>query len=483
MTEEEKKTAKDNASYRLVYFWAIAIAMLIFSVGANDMLLNSDNRGSYLDYFFVSPFATDKISKEFFRDNWWYTVLMLVTSFTVRAFYLGNPKKSYIKKLEKIKRASLSFIPFYFDDLDARNNYIRFGMKESFKNAFLERKISQGEYLKKVDYLDIFVGKSSPDHILNLRTNYITNAFKSNDYYIETFRIIEGYIGGNIDLVKNVPFKDYWAIGTTAPNYSNESIETFIKTYVPKDKVRKFKYTRKEAQQRFEGLLDNISKMTPKEKVTYKKEFILLITNNKPQPYINHVNKMIVFSPLAVKEAIGLIEAEAIRFITRHQKLKTSLINKLNEYGIVELNDFIEIVKFISFYKIINLFMGLPSGIVTARLESYELSRIVDDIELFEKNRTIRQIKPLINDKRGKYDDTKARAYMIFHHELFLNSVNSKTLEEIFERFDGLRTLSLEPLPNINLSSFDGAESDKLAFIENNKLEDGWVYKKIEEDK
>ena len=482
MREEEKKTVEDATKYKLLYFWGIILAFLLMSMGINDFILNEDGQGSYLDYMFVSPFSDDEVSKNFFHKNWPYTVFMLLVTITMRFFFFGNPKKKYIQKLENIKRAVLEYVPFYFDGKDTRNNYIRFGMQTAFKNGFLERKISQGQYLKQVKYLNIFTGSNSPDIILNLKTNYITDSFLSYDRYVEVFKIIEGYIGGNIDIVKDVPFKKYWAIGTNEPMYSDESILTFIKVHIPKEKSKRFPYTKKEATVKCKALIKKIKDLDEKEQIEYKKKFILHITNKKTQTYKNHVFKMVVFSPLAVKEAVEIIEKEARRFLLKHKKLRTALMDKINEYGEIDEEKFIEILKFLSFYKIINLFMGLPSGIVTARVEDYTLSRIIDDVELFEKSRTIRQIKPMINDKRGKYDDTEARAYMIFHHEFFLNSLNAHPIKKIFDKFDALRTISLEEMPDINLK-FEGTEEEKLQYIQTHQIEDGWVYKPIKVDK
>jgi len=473
--EEEKKVAKDNASYKLWYFWIIAAILLLISIGVTDLLLNSGKaETSYLDYFWISPFSDDKISKRYFHNYWWYSIIMLIISLIVRSFYLGNPKRSYIKKLEKMKRFLINFIPFYFDGDDSRNNYIRFGMKDTFINGFLERKISQGKYLKKVDYLSIFTGKFSPDLILNLKTNYIHNAFTSNHYYVDLFKIIEGYITDNIDTYKNVPLQKYWAIGTRSAMYSDDSIESFIETYVPSEKHKSFKYVKDEAKKQFKNLQKNIIKLEHKKKIEQKRNFVRTLLKNKIQKYKNHVNKMVVFSPLAVKEAIEIIEKDANRFLLRNRKLKTSLIYKINQYGNVNYKELVEIMKFVVFYKIINNFMGLPSGIVTARIENYTLSRIIDDIEIFEKNIAIRQIKSFINDKHGKYDDTKAKAYMIFHHEFFLNSLNSQKIKEVFERFDALRTISQEVSPDIDLSAFNITEDEKYKYVEAH-LEENWA--------
>jgi len=467
--EEEKKVAQDNASHKLWFFWIVVAILLLSSIGVTDLFLNGGKTDtSYMDYFAISPFSNDKISQKYYHEYWWYSILMLFISLLVRFFYLGNPKRNYIKKLEKIKRFLLDFIPLYIDGSDSRNNYIRFGMRDSFKNGFLERKISQGKYLKKVSYLKIFTGKYSPDHILNLKTNYINNAFVSNHYYIDLFKIIEGYITGNIDTWKNVPLKKYWAIGTNATMYTDDSIDTFIETYVPSESHKSYQFSQYEAKQKFISLKKSIAKLENKEKIKEKRTFVKILLKNKIQKYKNHVNKMVVFSPLAVKEAIEMIVGDAKRFLDRNIELHTSLINKISPYGKVTNTELLEIFKFVIFYKIINNFMGLPSGIVTARIENYTLSRIIDDLEIFEKNIAVRQIKSSINDKKGKYDDTKAKAYMVFHHEFFLNSLNSQKLKDILERFDALRTISQEDLPDIDLSTFNISPDEKFEYVKKN---------------
>jgi len=457
--EEEKKTAKSYVEYKFWRFWLFLFGLLILSVGIASFLLSnnaveSEGLASYTDYFFVSPFSHNKISQYYFHHQWYYPIIFLFVAILVRLFFFGNPKKKYIKKLEKVKRVVLDFIPFYFDGKDPRNNYIRFGMEKSLRKGFLERTISPGKYVKKVRFLNIFTGDCSPDLVLNLKGSYIKNAFINEDYYMELFRIIEGYVKDNIDTYLNIPLKDYRAIGTDIAKWSNDSIKTFIKIYVPEGKHGSFKWTKKEAIKKFD---EEIKKKGKKE----KKRFIYELLKNKPQLYFNHINKMVIMSPLAMKEFIASIEKDAQRFLLTNIKLRTDLIYKMNEYKKINYKKMIEIMKFVTFFKLINYFMGLPSGIVTARVEDYTLSRIVDDIEIFEKNTAIRQIKKGINDKLGKFNDTEARAYMIFHHEYFLNSRNSKKIKEIFERFDAL----------VNVDNEEGQEGNEIKSIEIKKEE------------
>ena len=479
--EEDKKTAQDYSSHRLLMFWLTLAILLIVSMGVADFILNGE--GKYSNFLFVSPFDKDSFSQNYFKTHYWFPITAFLISFIVRLFFFGKPNKKYIQKLENIKRKILMFIPFYIDGKDSRNNYIRFGMQSAFKHGFLERKIQQGKYLKKVTFLHIFTGEMSPDLILCLRSNYIPNSFISRERYVEVFKIIEGYVKSNIDTVQNIPLKNYYATGTREAYLSDDSIETFIKIYVSEQKTKSFKYTRKEALSRYKGLLLNINKKSQKSQNNLKKKYLELLTFGELQRYENHLQKMVILSPLAIKEYIAIIEQEAIRFLIRHKQLKTSIITKLNEHGRVEDKYFIEIVKFVEFYKTINYFLGLPSGIVTARIEDYTISRIIDDIELFEKNTTIRQIKPFINDKKGKYNDTIARSYMIFHHELMNNSINSEIIKKFETKFDALRDFANKDFADFSFSAFNGTEEEKLQYIGTHQQEDGWVFVPIKENK
>ncbi len=477
--EEEAKTAKAHSDYKLITFWITIAVMLALSMGLINFLL--DAKGKYGEYFYINPFAHNAFSRHYLRTYYWFPITTLIITFITRAFFFGNPKKKYISKLENIKRKILMFIPLYIDGEDSRNNYIRFGMEKSFKYGFLERRIQQGHYLEKVRHLSIFIRKMSPDHILNLRSDYIPNTFISRTRYVEIFKIIEGYLKKNIDAVQNIHLQEYSAIGTKKAYLTNASIREFIKQQVSSTKVKSYKYTKKEAQVKFEKLLTEIKKQPKKAQQKLKKEFLMKLTNGKLQNYNNFINKMVIFSPLALKEYIALIESEGIRFLKQHTQLKTSLLKKINEYSEIDEKYFIEILKFVTFYKIINYFLGLPSGIVTARIEDYTLSRIIDDIELFEKNTAIRQIKPYINDKRGKYDDTNARAYMIFHHEFMNNSKYCQVLKTLETRFDALKDITNDNT-YIELPTFEGAEDEKLQYIKSHQIDDGWVYKPIEEE-
>ncbi len=478
--EEEKKTARDYTNHKLMTFWLTIVIMLVLSVGLVDFVLNG--KGKYGAFFYVNPFSKDSFSQHYFKTYYWFPAIALFVTFIMRVFFFGNTKRKYIKALENTKRKLLMILPFYIDGKDSRNNYIRFGMQTSFKHGFLERKIQQGHYLEKVKHLHIFTGKMSPDYILCLRSDYIPNAFLSRERYVEMFKIIEGYVKKNIDTVQNIPLKNYSALGSNQAYLTEDSIKTFIKIHVPEQKVKAFKYGKNEAKGRFDGLLSNLKQKPKSSHRKYKKKFLEMLTNGDLQKYNNHVRKMVILSPLAIKEYIEMTEKEAVRFLTRHKKLRTSTITKLNEYGKVDEKYFIEIVKFVTFYKTINYFLGLPSGIVTARIEDYTISRIIDDIELFEKSTTIRQIKPYINDKKGKYNDTIARAYMIFHHELMNNSQNSDIIKKFESKFDALKDMIDNDAVKFSFPEFEGTEEDKQQYIESHKLEDGWVYKPIKEE-
>lgn len=477
MKEEQKKVASSFSKHRLFMFWFIAVVFMMISMSVTNVLFTADGReGSYFDYLFISPTSNSEISINYYENNYLFSAFALLVAVVLRLFFFGKIKRSYIAKLEKIKRILSNFIPlFYINGKDSRNNFIRFGMQEAFKHGFLERKIEQGNYLDKVDLLGIFVGNYSPDSILSLRSSYIKESFINNHDYFEVFRIIEGYLKKNIDAVQNIPLSKYWAIGTSNSGYSNDSVKSFIKNVVPSEKNKTFLFTKSEAEANYKKLMPPSNKLSKKEERAINKDFIKQLTKGKTAPYDNFVYKMVVFSPLAIKEALQEIDQDARRFLKQRMRLGQTLKENILEFdSSIKTDNFIEIIKFLSFYKIINYFMGLPSGIVTARIENYSLSRILDDIDIFEKNITIRQIKPFINDKKGKYDDTFARAYMIFHHEYMHRSKNNNHIKSIFERFDGLRTLEVEQAPRLDLQIFKGSEEEKASHIKNNPIVSSW---------
>jgi len=448
--DERNKNYDAVIKQRRIFAVFIFFSVLFLSIGTVDILLNGE--GDYADYLWFNPFDTANNAKDrYYYENYIYVpITTFAISLIVWLFHFGNPKRWYIKKLESMKQAVIKFIPFYFDGYDERNLYIRFGLKFSLMNNFLKRKIHQQNYLKKVSHLEIFVGelsphkmfevqmtsgtKKKPPKMLNLNIN---KRFTNENMFFELFRIVEGYLVSNVDIVKNIPLKEYKAIGTEKAIFTKESAEYFVEHNIEKAKEKKI-------LKDFEELFEKKKQKKIKEDA-FKKEFKKIIKKYAGSKgllhYRNNVRKMVVFSPLAIKEMMDRVYRDSKRYYLQVKLFRSKTYERIMEYGEIDEGKMLSLMSFIYFYKIINLFMGLPSGIITARLKDYDMQRIIDDIDHFEASRGIRQIKAGENDRSGKYNDTFARSFMIFYHEYTNNSFNKNSLSAIFDNFDPLRTV------------------------------------------
>lgn len=448
MKEDVKKTIEGNESQKKIMFFFLLASLLIMSLGTLDLFVEQK---SYFTYMKVSPFSDAKLDKEYFSEYPFIPIGMFFISLLVWFFHFGNDKRAILVRLEKGKRTLFSFFPFLFDGKDSRNSFIRFGMEHAIINGFLERKINQEDYIKKVRHLNMFVNRLSPFELFTTsiskkakRTSFIQNSFISNDRYIELFRIIEGYLSSNIDVVMNIKLEDYRAIGTLRPMYTKESIVNLINNYVPSETNVNWHVTRGQAKEKMELMYKDFKKKGIDKKAQRAKIDALIKSFSKKdgmQIYKNATRRMIVFSPVAIKEMIITAERDAERYYKNINLFSAKAYEKIHELRALNKDDMLETMKFLVFYKIISNFMGLPSGLVTARIQNYDLKRVVDDVGHFENSLSIRQVKKNINDIRGRYDDTFARGYMVFHHEFFLNSINSKSMQNLFDNFNPLTTI------------------------------------------
>lgn len=468
--DERNKNYEAVIKQRRVFAIFIFFSTLLISVGTVDVLLNGE--GDYGDYLWFNPFDTANNAKNrYYYENYMYIpVTTSIVSLMIWLFHFGNPKRWYIKKLEKAKQTIIKFVPFYFDGYDERNLYIRFGFKFSLMNNFLKRKVHQKNYLKKVSYLGIFIEDLSPHKIFEVQVSAgtkkkppkminlkINKKFTNENMFFELFKIIEGYLVSNVDIIKNIPLKDYRAIGTEKAIFTKESAKYFVKQNIEEKKEKK-------ALKDFEQLFDKKNQKKIKEE-DFKKEFKKIIKKYAGSKgllyYRNNIKKMVVFSPVAIKEMMDRVYIDSKRYYSQIKLFRSKTYEKIMEYGEINEEKMLSLISFVYFYKIINLFMGLPSGIITARLKDYDMKRILDDIDHFEASRGIRQIKAGENDRRGKYNDIFARGFMIFYHEYTNNSFNKNLLSSIFNNFDPLRNIGNEDASHFSFDGFGNFTSNK----------------------
>lgn len=452
MNEEVKKTIKANQNHRLFMFWFIFLMSIIMSFAIVQMITGSE---SYFEYFFVNPFDGSEKGQKYISENPIFIGVMIFMSINFYLFHFGNPKKGYIKKIDKMRIKSLDYIPFYFSGSDERNMYIKYGFEEALKHGFLERKIFNYDYLPKVSHLSVFTQEFSPDVIMfhkrDKRYKFQTkDVFTSDEVYIELFRIIEKMLTNNTSAIINVDIKAYRAIGTDVDKFSKNSLIQFSNDYIPKEDNKTWSRNREQFKRDIESMFSLFKKNKSSKKQIEKKIISYLTKLNKEKgvvSYSNFLRKMVIFSPLALRQMIEIVYNDAVRYYEEIATYRTSVYYAIHSMGYQKIDEFFEILKFLVFYKVVSNFMGLPSGIITARMSDYNWKRIVDDIEHFEASQAIRQIKSQINDEKGRYNDIVPRNYMIFHHEFFKNSKHSHEIQELFERFN--------PLPDTAIISMD----------------------------
>lgn len=400
--------------------------------------------------FFVNPFS----NTEYFVNNWYIVLGMLISTVVIYLFHFGNTEKKYLHKIENIKQKIFDFFPFWVTGHDERNLYFRFGLEHSLKNGFLMRKVTRKDYLEKVSDLSVFVNVFSPHAFFKVgdKTLNISKYFHSEKDYFDLFRIIEGYLSKNIDIFQNTPLKDYQSIGTYNPKFTDESFEYFLKNGKIQDKKILTRCRIKFNEINSNKLLTKKQKQL-KIKSLIEKELGGEIAFND---YKISIYKMVTFSPKALQEFLESIYIETKDFYTKNQILQGKCFKNMRSYGVLDDNKIetlYEYMVFCYFFKIINYFMGLPSGIVTARIKDYSFARVMDDFEHFESSRGIRLIKKRKNDKDSKFNDTFAHVFMILFHEYKMNSKHREDLEVILTKFNPLLTFDiLTSTPDISPS-------------------------------
>lgn len=421
------------------YLFYLMVAML--SYGIYDMFFKYNTAVISL---FVNPFKSDF----YLKNNYHLILTMLIITVLIYLFHFGSMKRKYIQKLEKAKQKILDFFPIYCTGSDERNLYFRFGLKESLKKNFVERNIHKQDYLKKVSFLSVFVEEYSPHKLFSYKnkTLKISEYFNDEKDYLELFRIIEGYLidNKNIDIFQNdLPLSKFKAIGSYSPRYTKESIKYFLNN-CSKEKLYK----------KFENIFDDKNLSKDKRNAKIKKLIISEMGERGFIDYKTDVSKMVVFSSRALYEFLEKIHNDSKAYLTKIKLFKTKAYEDMLSFGEIDEDKILDLIVFCHFFKIINLFMGLPSGIVTARISDYHFSRILDDLEHFEDSIGIREIKKKINDYNSKFDDTFPRSFMVFYHDYYRNSKNREVLTDILTSFNPLVSLDVSDRINHIPTSF-----------------------------
>ena len=401
-------------------------------------------------YFFVNPFT----NTEYLTNNWYIILGMIIATLLVYLFHFGNTKRKYLHKIENVKQKIFDFFPFWVTGNDERNLYFRFGLEHSLKNGFLMRKVTRKDYLEKVSHLSIFVGEFSPHAFFKVgdKTLDISKYFHNEKDYFDLFKIIEGYLSKNIDIFQNTPLKDYQSIGTYNPKFTKESFDYFLKNGKTQDEK-----ILKRCKDKFKEI-DSNKLLTKKQKQIKIKTLIEKELGGETafNDYKISIYKMVTFSPKALQEFLENIYIETKEFYIKNQILQGKCFKNMRSYGVLnddKIETLYEYMVFCYFFKIVNYFMGLPSGIITARIKDYSFARVVDDFEHFESSRGIRLIKRRKNDKDSKFNDTFAHIFMILFHEYKMNSKHREDLEILLTKFNPLLSFDiLTSTPDISPS-------------------------------
>jgi len=440
------KVLTDHKDYRAVkrsrFFNKLFIFLfaLVFAIGMADYIFTTETETDYLSWFFLKPNSDNW--NMYYREYKEIPIIFSIITLVIFLFHFIPYKWKITSYLEKIKQFTLNFIPLYFSGNDKRNIYIRFGFSTAIKNNFLERKVSHGNYLTKKP-LSIFTGEYSPNKIFSYKNNIleIEKFFLSQNDFLELFMIIEGYLSNLIEVTEEISFHDFFAFGRSKHFKNEKAIKIFIK------KVERDKKKRTLLVEQLEDLdIDDVQEI---------KEFIESFSDIKT--FKKTLKRMVVFSPLALKGFLERVYIDSTRYYKNIKKFDSNVyIAMLDSYPNLDEKKIIEITVFLHFYKIINLYMGLPSGIITARAEDYSFKRIVDDFEHFSNSLGIRQIKKGVNDALGEYDDRFARAFMIFYHEYTRNSQYSNIIKTSIQKFNPImgfdEIVELEKTSEKNLS-------------------------------
>ncbi|KAB7891291.1 hypothetical protein [Poseidonibacter ostreae] len=415
---------------------------------------------AFYDMFFTygsqnaSLFSNPFNNSGYIQANYSVMTVMFTSTIIIYLFHFGKMKRNYVKRLEKIKQGLFNLFPFYFTGKDERNLYFRFGLKESLVENFVERKIHRQDYLKKVSFLSVFIEEQSPHALFQFKNGSadVSKYFNNENDYLDVFKIIEGYLidNKNIDIFQNfLDLKDFKAIGSFSPRYTKESVKYFLNSCGGEKTWKKFA-----------PIFDDKNLSQKDKSIEIKKNITAEFGAKGFNNYKTDVSKMVVFSSKALHTFLEKIYNDSKSYYYKIKLFKTKAYSEMMSYGDIDEEKLFTTLVFCHFFKVINLFMGLPSGVVTARIEDYHLARILDDFEHFENSIGIREIKRKINDKNSKFDDTFPRSFMIFYHDYYANSKNRELLSNVFSKFDPLVSLDVSDREVDIPSSFGTYDSE-----------------------
>lgn len=170
----------------------------------------------------------------------------------------------------------------------------------------------------------------------------------------------------------------------------------------------------------------------------------------------------------ALKDYIAL-HIEIVERIFDYGADSLELFSTMEEHGEIGLfdnrrEDFIAYSAFYAFYRYMNFYVGIPAGIVTARLEDYELRRIIDIEETVMRQKMTISLKK-INDgsSKSKVDDRLPRAFFIFWQYVYNDSSERERFEDLNDTLDPLSQSTSEKLgQKLNRLEMDFSKVDQM---------------------
>lgn len=338
-------------------------------------------------------------------------------------------KLSVSEKILKILFTPANFILPLFntsivipDDLRAKIGFEN-GWFEKLDKKFFHQTATKQDGYKRAESLSIFYDM---DYILGKRVhNKVKRLFKSDDELVDLLKIIEGYMQGSklydelwigendIALIPNETTPKH----KIYDNFKSYKLRLDINDGVYKDNVvfsrNAFKIFTQKHIKYFCSFL---------ERNTFKLENIKIASDNKFYKSLDKLKNDISFNQ-KIKKYFG--DESAKEFFAKFSNSQTLISDEKARNILFELlaTDF----SIIAFRSVIERYMGLPAGMLVAKIANYDTRMIIETY----KNKNLVKIVPSRNDgSTAQFNsDNYVNLFLIILYDYFNNPGNEFFVE------------------------------------------------------
>lgn len=325
----------------------------------NPIIEISENPRDFVDYFI--------------------SVAAVILSFWIYFYYNGKLKTIFDSMLSIVAFGGAGRIKKISDTMIYQQPFSSDGLKRNKEKMVLFSK-------KEGSSISSFFNHEKD----NPTTSRIVKYFRSNQHYIDYFKIIEGYLNNPKELEKQVDvFYDY--------NIQDENSNK-----------------------------EKIAQSAKQKRIDYKA----------------FSESQVQFSAGIVKYYLNLITQDFSRYIDVTATKPTSSRRAIKAMKKQEINKMVDVFSFVIFHKIITNFVNIPTGLVESKLDDYDFRRIINSYQI--DGFTIELSKDNNGSNKSFSNDTFSSVFLTLYNKYMSDGSKNINVNEILKRFDPLNDIAKE---------------------------------------